>query len=500
MTNLKAVIYCRVSTKEQLEGYSLKYQEAECMRFAERYEIEVLKCFIDRGESAKTAERTELKNLLKFIALHKKEISYIIIHKIDRLSRNVNDTSSLCVLFSKLGIELKSVTENIDNSPVGKFIINVLSSCAQFDNDIRAERTTKGMIEAIKEGRWVHRAPFGYKNIKINGKKTISPNENAKYVSKAYECYSKGILTQTEIVRLLKLEGFESCTKQHLNKILNNYLYAGIIKDVLLDEPVEGSFQSIIGKETFYLVQGILKGKRPSFEKRLINNPDFPLRHFLICPYCGKFITGSWSKGKTKRYAYYHCVTKNCQFGNIRKEVIESEFIKALEKLEPKEKVLDLFSEILNEVWEEKQKDQYVLIKKIEKDISDLKNRKNKIADLAIEDVFNDKTFKEQNEIVENEIVLKTIQLNELSIDYDDISKCINSCEYFLKNISKLWITSELQLRQKFQKIIFPEGIIFKDRIIGTPKISTVFRVLNPEIEEKSTMVPIEYSNLFKDF
>ncbi|MBN2072976.1 MAG: zinc ribbon domain-containing protein, partial [Actinobacteria bacterium] len=176
---------------------------------------------------------------------------------------------------------------------------------------------------------------------------------------------------------------------------------------------------------------------------------------FLKCPYCGKFITGSWSKGKTKRYAYYHCVTSGCQFGNIRKEIIEGEFIKTLEKLQPKEKVLDLFSEILNEVWEEKQKDQYILIRKLENDIKELKNKKNKIADLAIKCVFDDMTFKEQNEIVENEIILKTIQLNELSLNYDDISKCVNSCEYFLKNLSQFWLTSDLLLKQKFQKIIF---------------------------------------------
>lgn len=489
MGNLNAIIYCRVSTKEQLEGYSLKYQEEECRHFADKYNMKVIGCFVDRGESAKTAERTELKNLLKFITLHKKDVNYIIVHKIDRLSRNVNDTSSLCVLFSKLGIELKSVTENIDNSPVGKFITNVLASCAQLDNDVRAERTTRGMIEALKEGKWVHRAPIGYKNITINGKKTIIPDENSEFIKKVFEYFNRQIFTQVEILRILEAEGFKRISKQFLNKIFNNSLYAGIITDGLLNESVMGSFQPIIEKETFYLTQSILKGRRSSFEKRLINHPDFPLRHFLKCPYCGKFITGSWSKGKTKKYAYYHCTTKGCKYGNARKEEVESAFIEKLGKLQPKEKIIDLFNLILNEVWEEKQKDQYVLIRKLEKDINELKNKKNKIADLAIRGVFNDNTFKQQNEIVENEIVLKTVQLNELSVSYDEVSSCINYCEYFLKNLSKLWISGDLALKQKFQKIVFPEGITFENGIIGTQKISTIFSVLSTEVENKSIMV-----------
>src|SRR5690606_15336420 len=134
------------------------------------------------------------------------------------------------------------------------------------------------------------------------------------------------------------------------NKILNNPIYAGIIRNSLLDEPVEGSFESVISKETFYIAQSILYGKKNPIDKRLINNPDFPLRHFLTCPNCGRFITGSWSKGKTKRYAYYHCVTRDCKYKNIRKEIVEGEFIKTLEKLKPSDKILDLFDLILNDV------------------------------------------------------------------------------------------------------------------------------------------------------
>ena len=72
MKLLNGVIYCRVSTKEQVEKYSLKYQEKECRLYAERNDISIINCFIDRGESAKTVLRTELQNLLTFVAKNKK--------------------------------------------------------------------------------------------------------------------------------------------------------------------------------------------------------------------------------------------------------------------------------------------------------------------------------------------------------------------------------------------------------------------------------------------
>lgn len=62
---MNAIIYIRVSTTEQAElGYSLKAQEQLCIDYAIRNNYEVLKVFTEKGESAKTTNRTELKSML----------------------------------------------------------------------------------------------------------------------------------------------------------------------------------------------------------------------------------------------------------------------------------------------------------------------------------------------------------------------------------------------------------------------------------------------------
>jgi len=76
MENKKTIIYCRVSTRDQVQGYSLGSQERACLSYAERNNIKVVKIFIEEGESAKTAERTKLIEALKYCQKHKKEIDY----------------------------------------------------------------------------------------------------------------------------------------------------------------------------------------------------------------------------------------------------------------------------------------------------------------------------------------------------------------------------------------------------------------------------------------
>lgn len=487
---MNSIIYIRVSTKEQLQGYSLTFQERECKLFAERNDWEVVKIFAERGESAKTAKRPELQKLLEYITENKKEIDVIIVHKIDRLSRNVYETSNLRLIFSRLGIELKSATEHFDNTAVGKLTANLLSSMAQFDNDVRSERTSKGMKEALLEGRWVHKAPLGYKNQRdINGKPNLIIDENAIYIRNAFKYFNQETFKQTEIVKKLKRDGFKKISKQFLNKILNNNLYAGRIEHKLLDEPVKTLFEPIISEEEYYMAQSILNGKKRVIKPRLRVNPDFPLRHFVKCPYCNKTLTGSWSKGRNKKYAYYHCVTKGCEFKSVRKKELEENFIKYLKELKPKDSVIDKFCEAVKSKWKEEISEQSKYKSKLTNEIKKLEDKRNRITELVIDGTFNKETYKKQINSIETQIAVKRIELSETEIEVNDINSFINYCNYFIKNISKLWIRNDIELKIKFQNIIFPEGIYYKGGIIGTTKIATVFEVLKAKNTKESTMV-----------
>ena len=156
-----AIIYCRVSTSEQVEGTSLDFQEKLCREHAIKLGFNVLKVFVEEGESAKTADRTQLKAMMEYSVKNykEKEIKLLVIYKIDRLARMTEDYLAIKGYFNRLGIKIDSTTENIEDSPTGRLVENMIANIAQFDNEVRAERCRNGLVEAFRAGRYALKAP-----------------------------------------------------------------------------------------------------------------------------------------------------------------------------------------------------------------------------------------------------------------------------------------------------------------------------------------------------
>ena len=150
-----AVIYVRVSTKEQTENLSLSTQLKACEEYCERHGLKVLARFREEGESAKTADRTELQKLLHYCRTHKGTVQFVVVFNLTRFAREKYDHFVLRAHLKSLGISLRSATEPIDDTSTGKLMEGVLAAFAQFDNDVRSDRTRAGMKAALELGRWV---------------------------------------------------------------------------------------------------------------------------------------------------------------------------------------------------------------------------------------------------------------------------------------------------------------------------------------------------------
>jgi site-specific DNA recombinase len=86
------------------------------------------------------------------------------VYALTRFSRNSADHHAIAALLRGSGVMLRSATEPIDESPSGKLMEAILAGVAQFDNDVRADRTLAGIKAAAARGRWVWLAPIGYRN------------------------------------------------------------------------------------------------------------------------------------------------------------------------------------------------------------------------------------------------------------------------------------------------------------------------------------------------
>src|SRR5574341_1591846 len=104
--SMNGVIYCRVSSEEQVKGTSLESQELACREYAQSKNIKILRVFIERGESAKFAERTQLLELIDYCRQNKDTIQVLLVWKIDRFARNVTDHFSVKATLAKYGVRI----------------------------------------------------------------------------------------------------------------------------------------------------------------------------------------------------------------------------------------------------------------------------------------------------------------------------------------------------------------------------------------------------------
>ncbi len=488
---MNVIIYCRVSTKEQADqGYSLEAQEKACRKFALDNEYKTAKVFIERGESAKTQDRTQLKKLIEYSVRNKKDLSALIVWKFDRFARNLSDQTELLKSFGELGIHVLSCTENNEDSSIGKLMRNIVGSFAQFENDVKSERTISGMKQAVQEGRWCWRAPLGYKRLAVEGERSkIIPSNESQFIIKAFEMLGSGLHKQTEIFQHLKKQGCTKITKSLLNKILRNPLYTGLIKTDFFDNFIEGIHKPLISKELFFKVQDILNGKKPSITPKIRNHPDFPLRNFLRCPKCNTKLTGGWSKGRLgKKYAYYRCRHSKCSV-NINKHDLETSFYGYLKAFHPKKEILDLFEEVVLDVWKTKQSEEIKNKYLIKKEMKFLKEKRNKIEDLIIDGKITEDTYNRKFEEVKQTLLTKQIELNETNIELNDIEACLAYCKYFLANIADLWLNSDHNLKQRFQNLIFPDQITYKQNGSFEPTVTAlIFSHLGNKTPEEYTL------------
>jgi len=310
MDEKNVVIYCRVSTKEQAEeGNSLVTQEKICREYATRCGFVVSKIFIEFGESAKTANRTELQNMLTFCSKKQNKIKAVIIYKVDRLARNVDDYSEIRMRLKTYGAVICSTSEQFDGNPAGRFMENILANVAQFDNDVRTERCVNGMKEAVRAGRYIWPAPYGYKNGIINGKSNIIPiPEVAILIRKAFAMIIRNSLSQEQIWTILTNEGLK-LSRSQFYKMVRNKMYCGIIEK--FNETNLGVYEPIISTQTFETAACALKTTRRLLTPYNTQNPDFPLRRFVQHP-TGIKLTGGWSKSRSGKMFPYYRFCKNC--------------------------------------------------------------------------------------------------------------------------------------------------------------------------------------------
>ena len=146
---LRAAIYARVSSEDQVEGYSLDAQLRACRGFARAHDWTVVREYVEEGRSARTddiTKRPQFKQMMEDAGSHRFDV--IVVHKLDRFSRNLRVTLEHFERLGRAGVSFTSITEDMDfSSPWGRLALTLLGGLAQFYSDNLGLEVKKGKAE-----------------------------------------------------------------------------------------------------------------------------------------------------------------------------------------------------------------------------------------------------------------------------------------------------------------------------------------------------------------
>jgi site-specific DNA recombinase len=493
----RAVIYCRVSTKDQVDNFSLATQEKQCRDYCDRNGFVVDRLFVEQGESAKTANRTEFQKMLSYCRQNKNSVLWVVVYSVSRFARSVHDHAETRKHLATLGITLRSVTEPFDESPTGRCMENMLSVFAQFDNDVRADRTVAGMKAAIEAGKWTFTAPLGYLNGdgKNDSPSLIHDPKRGPLVKQAFELFATGGHTARKVLDIVTAAGLltkhgKPVSAQTFCQMLRKPIYAGRLVVKGWGECKRGDFEPLVSQNIFDRVQALLDGKLVSVTPHKRNHPDFPLRHFVKCGCCGRPLTGSWSTGRSKRYPYYACPNSLCRGVSVSKADLENRFVAYLERMQPEPRYVKLFNEIVLDVWKEKQAQNLTLSVSLRQRIEELHARRERVEEAyAQERAIDHATYMRQHDKLNEQILLAEIQERDAKLEGCDVDAVLAFAEHLILNAARLWTEFSSDQKQRLQKVLFPESVTFADGVFGTAVTCPLFKLLEKPEGEKSGLV-----------
>ncbi|EIW19597.1 MULTISPECIES: recombinase family protein [Pelosinus] len=433
MALVKAAIYARYSSDNQRDE-SIDAQVRACEEHAQRNGMQIVKIYIDRAKSATSDKRPEFQRMIEESSTE--AFSTLIIHKLDRFSRDKYDSAKYKRKLKQNGVRLISVTENLDGSPESIILESVIEGMAEYYSKNLAREVMKGLTEnALKCQHTGGIPPLGFDVDRVTKKYIINERE-AETVRKIFDLYLAGygykpIIDQlnegqhvtklgnpfgkNSIHDLLKNEKycgvytFNRSTSKNYDGKRNNHM-SKVDEDVIR---IPGGVPAIVSQEVFDKVQEKMNKNKhqPGAYKA---KETYLLSGLIVCGECLKREGKTHSmmgnvkhsgRAKTK-HVTYRCAnrdrTKQCDNKELRREYIENYVLTQLEKNIFSEKAIPFLVKKLNDYQDTVCSDQAKEITRLNDTLKELNGQINNIVD-AITNGFAHSSLVEKLTVLEQQ-------------------------------------------------------------------------------------------------
>ena len=487
------LVYARVSSKRQeIEGHGRESQESRCRADLESIGVPVEKVFPDTASGGGDfMKRQAMKALLAYVDAnpHKK---YVV--NFDDLKRFARDTA----FHLKLRTELKMrdvlprcLNYNFDDSPEGMFVETVLAAGNELERHQNARQVVQKQMARMMVGYWPFPAvrPFEMKEHPLHGKILTAVHPDTQYVKEALEAFADGVFVRKiDACKFLLEKGywkgknpekyidaFTALAKSILNVGWVGYEKWGV-------KPIQGKHEGFISLETYERLQKRLRREGLSTRIRRDIRDDLPLRGLTLCAGCDEPLTGASSTGRTKKYPYYVCHTKECKYygKSIKPEVMEHRFHHLLAEQKLKDDVDPLVKLTFDRVYKEE-----VVTAKTQEAIvtshrSSLEEQARKLTEaiFGAKDPAVKKVYESQLERVAHE--LENPDLNEAEMDFSvPYRTALEKSTALLKSPLKYWVSLDVREQHRLFFFIFEEKLQYDlengYRTTELPRAATLF-------------------------
>jgi site-specific DNA recombinase len=354
---VRCAVYTRKSTEEGLEQEfnSLDAQRESAEAFIRSQAHEGWTCLPDRyddgGFTGGNMDRPALQRLLADIRAG--TIDCVVTYKVDRLSRSLLDFARMMETFEQHGVSFVSITQQFNSATsMGRLVLNVLLSFAQFEREIIAERTRDKMAATRRKGKWSGGMPvLGY-DLDPRGRRLHVNDQEAERVRAIFALYlehqallpvvqelaRRGWVGKRWQTRNGRQRGGRPFTKTSLYRLLTNVLYIGKVR--YKDEIHDGEQPALIDTDTFQRVQALLQSHGPEVGPPSLHRFTALLKGLLRCVACDCAMTPAHTTRKGGvLYRYYTCVQaqksgwRSCPAKSIPAAPIEQLVVEQIQRL-----------------------------------------------------------------------------------------------------------------------------------------------------------------------
>ena len=258
--------------------------------------------------------------------------------------------------------------------------------------------------------------------------------------------------------------------------LLRNQLNAGIV-----DVPEygvrnkRGDFDPLVSEDLFFRAQAVLSGRPPIAAPKLRRHPDFPVSKFVQCYSCGRGLTGSWSKGRSDYYAYYHC-RPGCRGVSMTKAKLEGLFADKLSRLQPTPGYMRLLKESVLEIWKVRKAAIRADVAAAERSAHAIQQKLDRLNEAFLfERSIEIETYDRHAEHLREEPTLARIAKHSTELDARRRRHLGDRRTDPAPRMGPLGASPARQ-RQRFQQLFFPEGLAFDgERLVGTAATAPAF-------------------------